>query len=150
MARTATSRAEAVFAVGLPSLKGAHSLVRVVDGVLASGVAPDRVVPVFNRAPRSARARSGLTAAFADLVTPLVPAGELSGLASPVFLPERRIEECLRDGIRLPAVIAQPLSGALRAVTERAAAAAPGGAGAGPQPVRPGSLGRWTIEAAGS
>ena len=146
MARTAVERAAVVFAVGLPSLKGLHSLVRVVDGLLRFGVASDRIVPVLNRAPRSVRARSGLTATFAKLVAPLVPAGEMHGLASPIFLPERRIEEVLRDGVRLPAVLVQPLIGAVRAVSERAASPID----PWPEPVRPGSLGRWTIEAAGS
>jgi hypothetical protein len=147
MARTVMARAHTVLAVGLPSLKGLHTLVRVVDGLVGFGVPPDRIVPVLNRAPRSARVRAGLTRTFADLVTPLVPAGEATALASPVFLPERRIEECLRDGARLPVALAQPLIGAVRAVTERAASA---GSAVGPQPVRPGSLGRWTIEAAGT
>jgi hypothetical protein len=147
MARTALGRAQAVLAVGLPSLKGLHALVRVVDGLLAFGVPADRLLPVLNRAPRSARARAGLTAAFADLVAPLVPAARGASLASPVFVPDRRIEEALRDGARLPSAVATPLAGALRAVAERARPAERAG---GPEPVRPGSLGHWSVEAAGS
>ncbi|MDQ3980493.1 MAG: hypothetical protein M3314_13220 [Actinomycetota bacterium] len=150
MARTAAARAQVVFAVGSPTLKGLHSLVRVVDGLLQFGVAPDRIVPVLNRAHRGARARAGLTATFAELVAPLLPADERDQLTGPIFLPERRIEEALRDGVRLPAALVQPLTGAMRAVVERASVGAVAGP-AGPQPVRPGSLGRWStgFEAAG-
>ncbi|MGH9225172.1 MAG: hypothetical protein ACRD2W_15640, partial [Acidimicrobiales bacterium] len=59
MARTAVERAQVVIVVGLPTLKGVHSMVRVIDGLLAYGVLPQRVLPVINRAPRSARARAG-------------------------------------------------------------------------------------------
>ena len=54
----------------------------------------------------------------------------------------------LRDGVRLPSALTAPLAGALRAVAERAR---PGTAGDNPEPVRPGSLGRWAgpVEAAG-
>ena len=146
MARTAVGRAHVVFAVGQPTLKGVHSLVRVVDGLLGFGVSAERIVPVLNRAPRGARARAAVTATFADLVRPLVPAEEMGGLANPIFLPERRIEEALRDGVRLLAALVQPLTGAVRAVSERAVLETV----VGPMPVRPGTLGRWTIEAAGS
>jgi hypothetical protein len=147
MARTAVGRAQVVLAVGLPSLKGLHALVRVIDGLVAYGVPADRIMPVLNRAPRSARVRAGLTSALADLSAPLLPAVETGGLPSPVFLPERRIEETLRDGTRLPPALTAPLAGALRAVAERARPA--DRPAAGPEPVRPGSLGRWTAEASG-
>jgi hypothetical protein len=152
MSRTAAARAQVVFAVGLPSMKGLHALVRVIDALLAFGVPADRVLPVLNRSPRSARVRASLTAALADLVSPLMRAsGAGPDMAGPIFLPDRRIEEALRDGARLPSALTAPLAGALRAVAERAR---PGiGVGAAvPEPVRPGSLGRWAgpIEAAGS
>jgi hypothetical protein len=147
MARTVVERASAVFAVGSPSLKGLHSLVRVVDGLLAFGVSADRIVPVLNRAPRSARARGGLTATFAELVSHLVAAREAEGIASPISLTERRLEDTLRDGARLPAALGEPLAGALRAVADRSGASR---RAAEPERVRPGSLGHWTAEAAGS
>ena len=173
MSRTALARAQAVFAVGSPSLKGLHSLVRVVEGLLAFGVAPARIVPVLNRAARSGRARAALVAALAELVGPLLPIpldaepGEaglrgpnavpglrgpnaVPGLAGPIFLPDRRVEEALRDGARLPGALAAPLAGALRAVAERARPADGPGPAAEPEPVRPGSLGHYTAEAAGS
>lgn len=149
MSRTAMARAQAVFVVGSPSLKGLHSLVRVVEGLLTFGVAPDRILPVLNRSARSARARATLTAALADLVGPMLPVSVdgVTGLAGPVFLPERRLEESLRDATRLPGALTSPLAGALRAVAERAR---PADQQAAPEPVRPGSLGHYTAEAAGS
>ena len=147
MARTATRRADVVFVVGLPSMKGIHALVRVLSEVLAHGVGPDRVVPVVNCAPRSPRLRASLTAAVAELVTPAVARARAraapnagAGLATPVFLPERKVDDDLHDGARLPALLGTPLVGAFRAVLERAAPVAP----VVPQRVRPRTLGRWT------
>ncbi len=150
MARTATSRADVVFAVGGPSLKGVHGLVRVITDLVAFGVPAHRIVPVFNRSPRSPRSRAALGTAVAQL------AGTATGgfLASPVHLPEREIESDLHDGRRLPAVLGAPLAGALDAVLERASARVDGGtgtgrsAGSGGERVRPGSLGRWNDDEA--
>jgi hypothetical protein len=105
---------------------------------------------VLNRAPRSARSRAALTSSLAELVSPLArAAGSGIDVAGPIFLPERRIEEALRDGVRLPSALTAPLAGAFRAVTERAR---PGSADDAAEPVRPGSLGHWAgpVEAAGS
>ena len=142
MARTALQRADVVFVVGLPSMKGVHALVRVLSDVLAFGVGAARIVPVVNCAPRSPRARASLTAAVAELVAPAVSrAGgpSAAGLAAPVFLPERKVDDDLHDGARLPPVLGAPLAGAFRAVLERATPVVP----AGPERVRPGTLGRW-------
>ncbi|HEX2272482.1 MAG TPA: hypothetical protein VHG90_01240 [Acidimicrobiales bacterium] len=146
MARTAIAEADVVFAVGLPSMKGVHALVRVVVDLLAFGVRPDRVVPVVNRAPRSPRARATVAATLAELAEPAVArvteAAGFVGLPSPVFLPERKVDEALRDGTRLPPGLGAPLAGAFAAVLGQAA---PGRTReAGPERVRPGSLGRWT------
>jgi hypothetical protein len=142
MARTAIRRADVVFAVGLPSLKGVHALVRVLSELLTFGVDAGRIVPVVNCAPRSPRARASLTAAVAELVAPAVAraGGPVAGgLVAPVFLPERKVDDDLHDGTRLPSLLGTPLAGAFRAVLERAAPVAP----VGPERVRPGSLGRW-------
>lgn len=137
MARTAAAHADAVFAVGLPGMKGTHSLVRVIANLAAFGVPPQRIVPVVNRGPRQPRARAEIAAAVAAL---LQPAG-VDDIASPLFLPERRIEEAMRDGTRLPQQLVQPLVAAWRAVFARA------GARHDPTPalrkVTPGSLGAW-------
>jgi hypothetical protein len=150
MARTAVGRAQVTLAVGLPSIKGLHGLVRVVDGLLAVGVPPERILPVLNRAPRAGRSRAALTAAFAELTTPLLDPVDRDGLAAPIFLPDRRIEESLRDATKLPSALTAPLVSGLTAVAERAKARAGERAAAGPAPVRPGSLGHWSAQAAGS
>jgi hypothetical protein len=143
MARTAAAQADVVFAVGLPELKGVHALVRVLEELTAFGVDATRIVPVFNRGPRSARARAGLASVVAELTAPF--AGE--GLATPIHLPERaNVEADLHDGARLPGSLGAPLAGAFRAVLERSR---PEPAAKEPEPVRPGSLGHWTEEAFG-
>jgi len=141
MARTAMACADVVFAVGLPSMKGLHSLVRVVTELSGFGVAADRIVPVLNRAPRSARSRAGLTSVLAQLARPATG----DDLPTPIFLPERTVDTDLHDGARLPAALCVPLAGAFRAVLSRS-----GAAGSDvPEQVRPGSLGVWN-EATGS
>lgn len=149
MARTAMDRADVVFAVGLPSMKGVHALVRVVAELLAHGVGPRRMVPVFNCGPRSPRARAGLASTLAELLAPAVGRAapdSVEGLAAPLFLPERKVDGDLHDGARLPAALGAPLAGAFAAVLDRASAGQAGAmvpAARGPERVRPGSLGRW-------
>ena len=138
MARTAASQADVVFAVGMAGMKGLHSLVRVLNDLRAFGVAPERVVPVLNRAPRNPRSRAEITAALAALTaSATTPPGARGWAPSPVFLPERRVDEALRLGSRLPDALAQPLAGAFTAVVRRV----PTVAAAGPARVEPGSLG---------
>ena len=141
MARTAAAQADVVFAVGLPGMKGLHSLVRVLNELRAFGVSPRSMVPVVNRAPKGPRARSELTAALAALT---VPSLEAESLPSTVFLPERRVDDSLRDGTRLPDALTEPLVGAFTAVAVHGATAPAGE----PQRVQPGSLGSWSDQAA--
>lgn len=149
MARTAMGRAQVALVVGLPSIKGVHGLVRVVDGLLSMGTPAERILPVLNRAPRSAWARAGLTAAFAELTAPLLGADDRDGLATPIFVPDRRIEEALRDATKLPSALTAPLVGGLTAVADRARSRDKVDSGA-TVAVRPGSLGHWPAEAAGT
>jgi len=124
LARTAVGRAAALVVVGLPGMKGLHSMLRVVADVPA-----DVVVPVFNRAPRSPRARAELAAGLREL--------SRRSLAPPVFLPDRRVDDLFRHGGRLPPVLTGPLVAALVDAPARPVEA--------PEPVRiaPGSLGVW-------
>jgi cellulose biosynthesis protein BcsQ len=138
MARTVVARADAVFIVGQPGMKGLHALTRVIADVLDYGVPGARVVPVVNRGPRHARARAEITGAVSDLL----PAWAGAGMGSPVFLPERRIDEALRDGIRLPEPMAAPLVGAYRAVTRMAEAEER--RPSEPLLVTPGTVGSWS------
>jgi hypothetical protein len=143
MARTAVAQADVVFAVGLPELKGVHSLVRVIEELVGFGADAARIVPVVNRAPRSARARARLAAVVAELTSPF--AG--GRLMNPIHVPERsNVEADLHDGARLPPALGAPLAGALKAMLDRPRAEP---VAAEPEPVRPGTLGHWTEEALG-
>ena len=156
MSRTAIRQADVVLVVGGAGMKGVHSLARVVGDVLRVGVPGHCVLPVVNRAPRSRRSRAELVAALAALVGSGLGSGsngssevtgdggpivERSRIASPIFLPERRIEECLRDGVCLPSQLTAPLTGAVRAVLARSGDKAR--PFTGPEVVVPGSLGHW-------
>jgi hypothetical protein len=163
MSRTAMRQADVVLVVGEPGMKGIHSLARVVGDVLGVGVPDHCVVPIVNRAPRSRRSRAELVTAFAALVGSRGATGlngshevtgdgglaiEGAGIASPIFLPERRIEECLRDGVGLPSQLTVPVTGAVRAVLARTGDRA--SSFTGPEAVVPGSLGHWGPDAHGA
>jgi hypothetical protein len=142
MARTAVTRADVVLAVGRPGVKGLHSLVRVLGDLVACGVAVERIVPVISCGPRQGRGRADIASALASLFRPL--GGDV--LASPVFVPRRRVDEALRDGLPLPAPLPAVTAGAVRAVLARTGREqAP--AASVPQRVVPGSLGAWDREA---
>jgi hypothetical protein len=148
LARTAARRADVVFVVGTSGLKGVHALARTVAHCAAAGVEPGRIVPVVNHAPRAPRQRAEVSRALADLLSGALSGGKACG---PVFVAhQRRVENLLRDGARLPAPLGAPLLGAARAVVERHLdAAAPRAAGE-PEAVRPGSLGGWFSDRAAS
>ena len=137
MARTSVTRADAVFVVASPSLKGVHSLVQVLGDLTALGVEPERIAPVFNRAPRTSRACAGL----AEAVTALLP--DASRFAHPVFIPERAVEGAVYDGRRLPANLGAPIARSFRDITTSVAAPS---STAAFEPVAPGSLGSWAEE----
>ena len=135
MARTVFAAADLVFVVGVPGMKGLSSLVRVVNELVHFGVGAKRIVPVVNRAPRSPRARAELARALAGLVA--------SPLAAPVFLPDRRVDELLRDGGRLPPVLTGPLASAADGVTARPVRRGASTVAVEPERIVPGSLGTW-------
>lgn len=139
MARTAVGRADVVLAVGLPGVKGLHSLMRVTGELVSAGVPPGRILAVVNRAPRSHRVRAELAQAFAQLT-----AGAGTAAATPLFLPERRLDEVSGHAQRLPGALAEPLAAAVGAVLDRAGPrATEPDQHASPRPVIPGSLGHW-------
>jgi hypothetical protein len=142
MARSVVTRADAVVVVGEASMKGCHGLVRVLGDLLEFGVAPQRLLPVVNRSPRSPRLRAELTSAVASLLA-AVDGG--AALASPVHLPVRRVDQALRDGVALPAPLPDVLAGAVRAVLDRDRRAAV--ADPGPLPVVPGTLAPFAQDA---
>ncbi len=138
-ARTAALAADVVFAVGRPGTKGVHALVRVLADLAGLGVPAARLVPVVNVSPRDPRVRAELAGAIADLASPALGGQATAGC---IFLPARKVEEALRDAVRLPAPLAPLLAGAFWATLERTGPRQPG---PGPEPVRvaPGSLGTW-------
>lgn len=145
LSRTAMERADVVFVVGLPTMKGTHSLVRVVNDVLDFGVPPDRVLPVFNRAPRPSRVRAELAKAVGELTQ----IADGVGPAAPLFLADRKIEDAVRDGVRLPSALTKPLVGAFNGIVDNAGARPV--SELFPDRVQPGTLGHWSsAEATGS
>jgi MinD-like ATPase involved in chromosome partitioning or flagellar assembly len=143
LARTAVRSADVVLAVGRPGVKGTHALVRVLVDLVATGVPADRIVPVLNEAPRHPKVRAELASALADLASPAMSGGSM---ASPVFLPSRRVDAAWRDAAPIPAPLPGLLAGAFEAVRQRVGAVAPTGAAVEHELVRPGSLGHWAEE----
>lgn len=142
MARTAATRADVVFAVGEPSMKGAHALVRVVADLVGFGLPPERVVPVVNRAPKHPRSRAEIGRSLKALLEPV----GAERMIAPLFLPDRGVDDAFRDGTMLPQPIAQALAVAFHAaVSEPAALAA---RDTSPRKVVPGTLGAWAAAAA--
>ncbi len=143
MARSTTAAADLNVVVGDATMKGLHSLLRVVRDLLGHGVPGGRLLPVLNRAPRSAGGRAELTAAFGELLR----ASALGhGVPSPVHLVDRRhLDLAIRDGVRLPEGWIRPVATAVLAVLDLAPA---GHASEVTEPelvaVRPGALGTWT------
>lgn len=142
LARTAARQADVLVVVGNPGLKGLYAMHRLIRDLVGFGVAPERVLPVVNRAPRSPRARAEFDRAFAELSGPV-------GIAAPIPLPERRgVDELHRDAARLPSALSQPLAAAVQVLLDRlpSVEATVGD----PDPIAPGSLGTWTDQEAAS
>ncbi|MDA8047967.1 MAG: hypothetical protein M0Z30_22490 [Actinomycetota bacterium] len=141
LARTAARQATLCLVVGQPGLKGVHSLALTMRQMVSAGVAPERIVPVLNRSPRHPRSRAESARALAALLD----AGRLTpALASPVHVPERKLEDTLREGGPFPSAVVDPVTRAARLVADRLADAAP--SARGPERVAPGSLGTWADE----
>jgi hypothetical protein len=142
LARATALRATVVLAVGAPGLKGMHSLGCLIRSLAGIGVAPGRIVAVVNRAPRSPRARADSARALAAVLSGSDVELALSG---PVHVPERKIEETLRDGTPLPGPIVDPVLRAAGLVANRLSDSAP--PAAHPTRIAPGSLGKWAEDA---
>jgi MinD-like ATPase involved in chromosome partitioning or flagellar assembly len=145
LARATLARADAVLVVGDTSMKGLYSLVRLIGELLGFGVPVDRIVPVLNRASRNPRVRAELTTSFAELLRSTVGAGG-DALPAPTHLPERRVDEALRDGVALPKPLPQTLARAVAAVLDRAAVRPRSPSGPTPERIAPGSLSTFTAQ----
>ena len=145
LARAAALSATVAVAVGAPGMKGIHSLSRLIRDLIKAGVNPDRIVAVINRSPRHPRARADSGRALASLLN---ASGHRLALAGPVHLPERKIEDTLRDAEPLPPALVEPVTRAARMVADRVADAAP--PSIGPERIAPGSLSSWSDAEYGS
>jgi len=148
MARSTLLRSHVVVLVGREGIKGVHGQVRVLLDLLHLGVPATRILPMVTCAPRSPRARADIARALHDLTSSSLGGGA-AHLASPIFLPARRVDEALRDGVPLPRLLADPLAGAVRGLLGRVAGHAPLDPLSDtrmPEPVIPGSLGLEGLE----
>jgi MinD-like ATPase involved in chromosome partitioning or flagellar assembly len=130
LSRAAVARADAVLVVGSTGMKGVHSMLRVVSALAAFGVEGERIVPVVNRARRGRGETASALRALGQVPT-----------APNVFLPERRVDDLLRHGGRLPPVLTSPLATAIDAIDVRPVAPA---GHTEPELIAPGSLGSWS------
>lgn len=150
LARTTLGQADLVLVVGRAGLGGLHAQIRVLRDLIGFGVAPSRLLPVVNCAPRGRRRRAERTAVLHQLATDALPGTELA--ATPVFVPERRrLDDVIYDGGRLPPSVGGLLTGAVRALLDRIPPLDPHGlpsraelGGRVPVAVAPGSVGSWT------
>jgi hypothetical protein len=137
LARATVLRATVVVTVGVPGMKGVHSLAVLIRSLVQIGVPGQRIVAAFNRSPRYPRARAESGRALSGLLK-----GVDLAVASPIHVPERKIEEILREGTPLPAPIVDPVVKAVLAVAERRADGPP--PSVAPARIQPGSLGTWS------
>lgn len=143
MSRSTLLRAHVVVLVGREGIKGVHGQVRVLLDLLHLGVPAGRILPVITCAPRNPRTRADITQALHALAASTL-GGAADRLASPIFLPSRRVDDALRDGVALPRPLPDTLAGAVRGLLARVHEQGPIDPlvdAPRPEPVVPGSLG---------
>lgn len=140
MARMAVTHADVVVVVARADLQGTHTIVRLVLDLIGVGVATSRMVPVFTHAPRSPRERADVARSLAALVATARGAGAEADMASPVFVPDKRVALALRDGVALPSAVVDPVAGAVRALLARNPTSVRSGSDNQPQPIQPGQI----------
>lgn len=142
MARRATTDAACLVVVGRADMKGLYGLIRVILDLESLGVQVERILPALTFAPRSPRVRADLTTSLSSLLAASL--GERAqGLASPVFLPQRKVDLALRDGVPMPRPLPQLLAGGVAGILNRDLTAGDDDAfraPAMPERVAPGSL----------
>ena len=107
LARTAAAQSDLVVAVGGVGVMGVHSLVRTAVRLADRGVGSDRILPVFNRAPRIPQVRASAAAALRQMLETT----SAERTARPVFVPRHRgVESALRDGAALPPALSRKLA----------------------------------------
>jgi hypothetical protein len=139
LARLTAANADIVLVVGTPDFKGIHALGRTMRHVGATGVSDDRIVPIITRAPKHPLRRAEISQALSTLSTIRSPALRWN---APVFLPDKPIENALRDGTAVSKHFTKPLAALVHALEQqRRAAARPTASITTPERLRPGSLG---------
>lgn len=114
LARSVVRRADLVIAVGTPTMKGLHDVLRVINDLVTFGVEPARILPVLNQSARPRRARAEATSALGKLLAPISP-----HLSSPIHLPAlRRMNESIRDNVPLPDSFTRTLASATSAMID--------------------------------
>jgi hypothetical protein len=140
MARTTVARADVVALVGVPTVAGLFRLACLTLDAVRFGVDPARLLPIVNRGPRSPRARAEIARVLATTIGSID--GAPTGVASPLFVPERRrLDDLHRDALPLPKPFVEPLGAATTALLARN----PPSAAPEPEAVTPGSLGSWSV-----
>ena len=139
LARSAVLHSSVVVVVGAPGMKGVYSLARLIRSLTRIGVItePDRA----RHQPFAPQPASPSRTGPGPGRRCWPASGGAAALAGPIHVPERKLEDVLRDGGPLPAALVDPLVHAVQAVAERQADSAP--ARAGGTLVTPGSLGSW-------
>jgi septum formation inhibitor-activating ATPase MinD len=110
LSRTSMQFADTVVVVGQASLKGLHTLTRVIGDLQEHGIADQTIQPIINMAPGNAKARAAYTRALSELL------GGTEALIAPIFLPFQPIDEAIRAVAPLPSSFVDPL---LTLVTRR-------------------------------
>ena len=112
LARTAAQGADTVLAVGHASLKGLHTLTRVIGDLRDFGIADSTIQPIINQAPSSPKAKAAYGAALYELLGGI---GSQTATAPPLFLPFAQVDEAVRAVAPLPSALIDPLQAFLTA-----------------------------------
>lgn len=154
LARLSLAQADLVLVTGRAGVTGVHAQVELLSELLAYGVAPERILPVVNRAPRRPGRRAEIRSALAAHTSERLRGARFA--ANPYFVNERRgLDDLLAGGGAVPAQVSSPLARTVRVLLDRALLQvpfAPSDSNRSPaEPVRvePGSVGRWTDELTG-
>lgn len=115
MASTAVAASSVVLVVGRRGLSGMAGMVRTIEELHTHGVDPARILPVCSPGPKQAVSRSQFVRALTQTVS-LPPDTALPGM---VFVPRRRIDEALWDGVGIPRPIPRVLARSVTALMDR-------------------------------
>jgi CO dehydrogenase nickel-insertion accessory protein CooC1 len=115
IARRTLRSADLVLVVGNATVKGVHSLARTLHELRSGGIAPDRLVPVVNRAGRAPRQRGELTRTLRSL-----GAMRDAVVDAPIFVSERRhLDDAVVHAAPFPAAFAHAIALAVEGLLDR-------------------------------